>query len=76
MRAEPTRLPEGVRPLLIVELYRDPNGNWFAGVQRDEGGGMSSSWTSTYTTPAEAFMAAYLLASPNAPKRHPARDTL
>lgn len=58
MKTTPTNTPEGLKPCFRLELFRDPNGNWFACAENLRTDGRSFQCTSTYTTPAEAIEAA------------------
>jgi hypothetical protein len=62
MLTTPTSLPENTRPRCTIELYQDPNGNWFAGVEWCfESGQMAKlalGYTGTYTDLREAAFAA------------------
>jgi hypothetical protein len=63
MKTRPTNLEDGTPPQARVELFRDRDGNWFACVERQEDRGMSVACTGTYTSPREAWEAAWALAA-------------
>lgn len=58
MITEPSALPEGSFPVLVVELFKDPKGNYFARVSEGPPA-CSRAWaTGTYTDAREALKVA------------------
>lgn len=54
MKAQATDISDGATPAIVIELFRDRNGNWFASVEELHDGGTSMRHTATYTAPIEA----------------------
>jgi uncharacterized protein YqiB (DUF1249 family) len=55
MLVEPAGMDKWPDPTVTVQVYRDPNGHYFASVDRVYRGGCSCRNTATYTTAAEAI---------------------
>jgi hypothetical protein len=55
MKARPVSLKELPPPSVTIEVYQDPNGNWFASVEIVSGSGRTMFNTGTWTTPQEAI---------------------
>jgi hypothetical protein len=54
VKVQATDIEKETPPKVIIELFRDRNGNWFASVEERGDGRISLRHTATYTTPLEA----------------------
>jgi hypothetical protein len=64
MEVPAMRLTEDVQPTYAIELFRDPNENWFGRVTVHSGSGRSILYTATYSSAWEALLAAWAKAYP------------